>query len=104
MKLKKGNGLLANSKKLKGNHEIEVEMIGKLKVIGTLSPSEMMFHLTHYKESSWCCETNFRFRGDDVFIQYSIRDLFEVIDILGEPADKKQVRKILNSNEETKEE
>jgi hypothetical protein len=71
MKLEKANGLVTSEGKLNKDEAVEVEIIGEL------LPGEIMFNLNHYKGTSHCCETSFRF--------------------------KHQVRKILNSNKETKE-
>jgi len=98
MKLEKANGLVTSEEKLNEDDAVEVEIIGEL------LPGEIMFNLNHYKGTSHCCETSFRFKHQGGFIKFFLKGLVELIDILGEPADKQKVRKILNSDEETKKE
>jgi hypothetical protein len=98
VKLEKANGLVTSEEKLNKDDAVEMEIIGEL------LPGEIMFNLNHYKGTSHCCETSFRFKPEGGFIKFFVGGLRELIDMLGEPADKQQIRKILNSDEGTKEE
>jgi xylose isomerase len=98
VKLEKANGLVTSEEKLNKDDAVEVEIIGEV------LPGEIMFNLNHHKGTSHYCETSFRFKPEGDFIKYPMEELGELIDMLGEPADKQQIRKILNSDEGTKEE